>query len=155
MYLLLFAVWLIFNGQVTVEIVLFGLAVAGGVYAFVCRFMSWSPRKDRILLRCAPLLIQYLGVLLREILKANAATIRLVLAPDLEPDPVLVRFQVDLRSQAALVLLANSITLTPGTITAGLKGNELCVHCLDRSFSQGMEDGDFVRLLRRIEEVAL
>ena len=155
MYLLFFAVWLIFNGQVTLEIVLFGLVIAAAAYAFVCRFMDWSPKKDGIALRCTPLLIRYLGVLLREILKANAATIRLILAPDLEPDPVLVHFRVDLRSKTALVLLANSITLTPGTITAGLSGNELSVHCLDRSFSEGMEDSDFVKLLHRMEEVAL
>ena len=155
MYLLFFAVWLIFSGQITLEIVLFGLAVAAAVYAFVCRFMDWSFRKDLTVLRCVPLLAQYLGVLLREIVKANAATLRLILAPDLEPDPVLVRFQVDLRSRAALVLLANSITLTPGTITVELEGRELAVHCLDRSFSEGMAGGDFVKLLHRIEEVAL
>lgn len=155
MYLLFFAVWLIFNGQVTLEIVLFGLAVAAAVYAFVCRFMDWSPQKDRTVLRCLPLMVLYLGVLLREIFKANAATIRLILAPDLEPEPILVRFRVNLRSQTARVVLANSITLTPGTITAGLRGDELLVHCLDRSFSEGMEDSDFVKLLYRMEEKAL
>jgi len=155
MYLLFFVVWIIFNGQVTLEIVLFGLAIAAAVYAFVCRFMNWSPRKDRILLRCAPLLVRYFGVLVREIVKANAATIHLILAPDQEPDPVLVRIRADLRSRTALVMLANSITLTPGTITANLKGSELLVHCLDRSFSEGMEDSDFVKLLQRMEEVAL
>lgn len=155
MYLLFFAVWLIFNGQITLEIVLFGLAVAAAVYAFVCRFMDWSPKKDRTVLRCLPLMVLYLGVLLREIFKANAATIRLILAPDLEPEPVLVRFRVNLRSQTARVALANSITLTPGTITAGLRGSELLVHCLDRSFSEGMEDSDFVKLLHRMEEKAL
>ena len=55
----------------------------------------------------------------------------------------------------ALVVLANSITLTPGTITVELEGRELAVHCLDRSFSKGMAGGDFVKLLHRIEEVAL
>ena len=103
MYLLFFAVWLIFNGQITLEIVLFGLAVAAAVYAFVCRFMDWSPKKDRTVLRCLPLMVLYLVVLLREIFKANAATIRLILAPDLEPEPVLVRFRVNLRSQTALI----------------------------------------------------
>ena len=36
-----------------------------------------------------------------------------------------------------------------------LEGRELAVHCLDRSFSKGMAGGDFVKLLHRIEEVAL
>ena len=37
----------------------------------------------------------------------------------------------------------------------GREGRELAVHCLDRSFSEGMAGGDFVKLLHRIEEVAL
>ena len=134
-------------------------------YNLVTDFGKFAdPLADKILVTAAMLWFVEVGrmpawallvVLLREIFKANAATIRLILAPDLEPEPVLVRFRVNLRSQTALVVLANSITLTPGTITAGLRGSELLVHCLDRSFSEGMEDSDFVKLLHRMEERAL
>ena len=50
-----------------------------------------------------------------------------------------------------LVLLANSITLTPGTITVALEDNEYTVHCLDRRFGEGLADSSFVRLLHKIE----
>lgn len=49
------------------------------------------------------------------------------------------------------MLLANSITLTPGTITVALEDNEYTVHCLDRRFGEGLADSSFVRLLHKIE----
>ena len=42
MFLLFFLVWIIFNGAVTMEIVLFGLAVSLAMYAFICKFMNYS-----------------------------------------------------------------------------------------------------------------
>ena len=51
--------------------------------------------------------------------------------------------------------LANSITLTPGTITVSLEENRYVIHCLDKSFSEGLNESSFVRLLARMEEVAL
>ena len=66
-------------------------------------------------------------------------------------DPVIVRFQTDLKSDAAKVALANSITLTPGTITIGLEGDELIVHALDAELIEGIDESVFVRLLRKME----
>lgn len=39
----LFLLWVIFNGKVTLEIVLFGIVIAGAVYAFCCKFLDYSP----------------------------------------------------------------------------------------------------------------
>ena len=50
-------------------------------------------------------------------------------------------------------MLANSITLTPGTITVSLEGDTYCVHCLDKSMAEGIESSIFVQKLHRIEEV--
>ena len=60
-----------------------------------------------------------------------------------------------MKSEAALACLANSITLTPGTITISLDDGLFTVHCLDKSMAEGIADSRFVRLLQRIEEVAL
>jgi multicomponent Na+:H+ antiporter subunit E len=49
------------------------------------------------------------------------------------------------------VLLANSITLTPGTITVSVHGDEFCVHALDSSLAEGIEEGGFVHILRKME----
>ena len=67
-------------------------------------------------------------------------------------EPVIVRVHTDLKSETARVILANSITLTPGTITVSMTDNDLLVHCLDKSLSEGMEDSVFVRLLKKMEE---
>lgn len=152
MYIFYFLVWVIFNGQLTLEIAVFGLAVAAAVYAFTCKFLNWSPAKDFFLLKKSVLLLRYAGLLIWEIVKANMAMIRMTVAPDLEPDPVIVKIHTKLRTRTARVILANSITLTPGTITVSLEEDELMVHCLDRSFSEGLEGSSFEQALLKLEE---
>lgn len=51
MYILFFLLWVLFNGQVTLEIVLFGIVIAGAVYAFCCKFLDYSPGKDWMILK--------------------------------------------------------------------------------------------------------
>lgn len=152
MYVFYFLVWVIFNGQITLEITIFGLVVAAVVYAFTCKFLDWSPAKDLILIKKGGRLLAYVGLLIWEIIKANMAMIRMTVAPDIEPDPVIVKIHTKLQSKTARVLLANSITLTPGTITVSLEDDELMVHCLDRSFSEGLEDSSFEQALLKLEE---
>ena len=48
-------------------------------------------------------------------------------------------------------LLANSITLTPGTITVAVDGDKFIVHCLDKTLAEGIESSVFVKLLEKIE----
>ncbi len=151
MYVLFFLIWVIFNGQVTTEIVLFGLVISAVVYAFACRFIGWSFRKDLWAVKRIGLILRYVWLLLTEILKANLATSMAILSYEKEPHPVLVRFRTKLRSRITRVLLANSITLTPGTITVALEGDELTVHCLDESMSLGLENSAFEQLLLKME----
>ena len=98
--------------------------------------------------------IRYVAVLVKEIILANLTVCRMILTRKEIMEPVLVRVYTDLKTETARVILANSITLTPGTITVSLTGNELLVHCLDKSLSQGMEDSVFVQLLKKMEEDA-
>lgn len=151
MFILFFLIWIIFNGQVTTEIVLFGIAVAGAVYAFCCRFLDYSPSKDWILVRRSGYILIFLGVLIWEIIKANAATLKLILSPRSRVEPAIVRFRTKLRSKKARVLLANSITLTPGTITVSLQEDTYTIHCLDKRFGEGLEDSVFEKYLKKIE----
>jgi multicomponent Na+:H+ antiporter subunit E len=152
MLLLFFAVWVLFNGRFTLEIALFGIAVSAAMFWFVCRFMDYSLAKERLLYKKFPLFCRYVLLLLREIIKANMAVCHLILTRREVVEPVIVKIHTDLKTEVARVILANSITLTPGTITVSLSGQELLVHCLDKSLSQGMEDSEFVRLLQQLEE---
>ena len=151
MFLLFLAFWIILNGRFTWEIFLFGLVVSAAVYWFICRFMDYGLRKDFLLLKNAGLFVLFLGVLIREIARANLGVLRLILSPKYLPEPALVYFKTDLKSGICKVLLANSITLTPGTITVSVEGDEFLVHCLDKEMAEGIEDSEFVRILRRTE----
>ena len=151
MLLLFFAAWVIFNGRVTLEIALFGIAVSGAMFAFICKFMDYSLEKERIFYKKLPLFCKYAALLVKEIIKANLAVCRMILTRREVMEPVLVKIHTDLRTETARVILANSITLTPGTITVSLTGQELLVHCLDKSLAEGMEDSEFVKLLEALE----
>lgn len=152
MFILFFLVWVIFNGQLTAEITIFGVVIAGAMYWFLCKFFNYSPRYDLFFLRKAPLLIKYLITLIMEILKANLVVFKMIYSAKYELEPAVVHFKTNLRSTFARVLLANSITLTPGTITVALTEDEYTVHCLDKELAEGISSSVFVKLLEKIEE---
>ena len=149
---LFFLVWVIFNGRLTVEIALFGVAVSGAVFAFICKFLDYSLRKELNFYKKVPAFLQYLYYLVKEIIAANIAVSHMILTRKEQMEPVIVHVHTDLKSETARVILANSITLTPGTITVSMTDDDLLVHCLDKSLSEGMEDSVFVRLLKKMEE---
>lgn len=152
MFILFFLIWVLFNGQLTAEIAAFGVVIAGVMYWFLCKFFNYSPRYDLFLWRKAPLLIQYLFTLIVEIIKANLVVFKMIYSAEYEAEPAIVHFKTDLRSTFARVLLANSITLTPGTITVVLADDEYTVHCLDKELAEGISSSVFVKLLTKIEE---
>jgi multicomponent Na+:H+ antiporter subunit E len=153
MFIIFFLIWIIFNGQLTLEIALFGLVIAGLMYLFICKFMGYQPKTDILLAKRSLYVIHYCFVLIVEILKANIIVFKMIYSSKYELEPAVVHFKADLHSQFARVLLANSITLTPGTITVALDGDEYTVHCLDKELAVGLDSSIFVQLLERIERV--
>lgn len=90
--------------------------------------------------------IAYIPWLIYQIILANWQVARLALSPRMSEliDPQLIKIKVNVKSDIAKVTFANSITLTPGTIAAGIKGNEFLIHALwqpavDDLLSQEME----------------
>ena len=153
MYIFLFLLWMIFNAKITLEIVIFGLIIAAVVYAFMCRFMDFSIHKDILIMKKSGIFLLFVITLIWEILKANGATVKMILSNRYEIEPAIIRFKTTLKSKTARVLFANSITLTPGTITVELKDDEYVVHCLDKDFAEGISEGRIVTLLHRLEEL--
>ena len=151
MLLLFFVAWIVFNGRITVEIAIFGVIIAALMFAFICKFMGYSLKKERNLYKKIPLFCKYVVLLIAEIIKANLAVCRLILTRREVIEPAIVKIHTNLKTESARVLLANSITLTPGTITVSLVDQELLVHCLDKSLAEGMEDSKFVQLLEKWE----
>lgn len=154
MYLLFFAIWVILNGRITLEVVLFGVVIATLMFAFICKFMDYSIKKEVWLFKNFFLLLWYLIVLIVEILKANFAVVKMIFSVKYQIEPALVTFKSPLKTGFANFLLANSITLTPGTITVSSENGEFVVHCLDKDLAVGMDDSIFVHLLKKLEKGA-
>lgn len=151
MFLILFGLWVVFNGKWTTEIALLGVAVSGLIYAFTCAFIGLSPRKELRYLRNAGRGLAYLWLLLREIFKANWQVLRLIWSPRMEVEPELHTFRTRVKSDFGKAILANSITLTPGTITVHVRDDLFMVHCLDRELADGLEDSEFEQRLEKME----
>ncbi|MCR5106532.1 MAG: Na+/H+ antiporter subunit E [Lachnospiraceae bacterium] len=153
MYIFLVLLWIVFNGRFTLEILIFGLVISAGIYLFMCKFLGFGFSKDLLLLKEGFLIIYYVLNLVIEIIRANISTFRLLMSNRYELEPVLVHFKTDIKSNTLRVILADSITLTPGTITVSLEGDEFVVHCLDKDLAYGLDESSFVRILRRMEAI--
>lgn len=151
MPIIFFLFWIILNGNVTLEIALFGVAISFAVYFFCYKFLGYRIQKEVRLYRRTLRYIGYAGLVLWEIAKANIDVLKVIYDFKHKPDSVLIQFKTDLASVAARTALANSITLTPGTITVFQDDETYTVHCLDKAFADGMEESCFVKYLRKTE----
>lgn len=153
MIILLFILWIIFNGRITVEIAVIGVVISFAVTIFCKKFFYQEKRNTKHIILEDFMTVAYIGVLVVEIIKANIAVLTIMLSNKIEIEPYFCHFKTDLKNPIHRILLANSITLTPGTITVELsESGEYKVHCLDKSFADGINDSIFVKMLRKMEE---
>ena len=88
-----------------------------------------------------------------EIIKANIATIKVILFPKkYEIRPRLFTFDSHLEKEELQTIMANSITITPGTYTVVIYDNNLMVHALNSEFQEGTPDSALNRRLIRMQE---
>lgn len=151
MYIVLFLFWLLLNGKLTLEVLLLGLAITALMAVLEWKLFGYGPKQELAVVRRAPVFCAYLPVLLWEIVKAGTVVGRDILFRRYKLTPTLVRFRTDLKTDFGRFLLANSITLTPGTITVSVEGDKLTVHCLDKSMLDTSPDGTFQRWIRKME----
>ena len=153
MWLFLFALWIVLNGRVTLELVIFGVVIASAVtfFALFCSISNY--RRVCTAAICSLQLrgiLMYIFNLIWEIIVSAFKMCGMVYRAD-PPDPVIIEFHSGFDTQLQNVLLANSITLTPGTITLFQEGDHFVVHCLRREFGDGIDESSFVKLLRKIK----
>jgi len=120
-----FLIWLLLSASFNLFHVGLGLVAAFGV--------AWF-NTDRSASRFTILrlrIVWYILWLVGRILQSGFHLSVLILHPALPIDPKLIRYRTKLREEAGIVLLGNSITLTPGTITAELNSQDLLVHAMD------------------------
>ena len=152
MFIMLLVFWVVLNGRITTEIVLVGLVVCAAI-TLAWRKIFHTKRNTVI---PSPKLVwfyaRYVGNLVIEIVRCNLQVMRLILHPKEEIKPQLVTFRTKIKNENHKVILANSITLTPGTITVGMQDDLIRVHGLDASFLEGIEHCDMVERLEKLEE---
>ena len=86
-------------------------------------------------------MLWYFPWLVGRILHSGCHLSALILSRELPIDPRLIRYQTRLKHGRGIVLLGNSITLTPGTLTAEVNAQELVVHAMDAESAEDVTSG--------------
>ena len=151
MFVLLFALWILFNGKITLEICLFGVVVTAAVYAFCVAALGCRPQAERRLLKRLGGYVVYGVRLVWEIVLANLSVMKVIWTRHPDYRPAIVRVHAPLDKPISRMLLSNSITLTPGTVTVRQEGQDYLVLCLDKPGADSIPDWSLTRLLRKME----
>ena len=151
MLLFLYLIWLILNGGLTLEICLLGLGLIALLALAVWILFDYSWQTELRFWRRLPFFLAFVCVLIWKILLANLDVLQIILFREKKIQPVLVRCHTCLKTEFCRFLLANSITLTPGTITVSMQDDLLTIHCLRKNMLEDTEHGLIVRLLQRLE----
>lgn len=137
--LLLLAFWLAMTGRFDGERLLVGVVVVALVLGFN-RELILRHGEARVLgLARLPRLFTYLCQLMIDVIKANLHVAYVVLHPRLPIQPCMVILRTVLQDDVTRTMLANSITLTPGTLTVDLEGDRFLVHGLTRVAAASVE----------------
>jgi len=97
--------------------------------------------------------IKYIALLFYEVVIANFQVAKIVLNPKLDIKPMVIEYESKLSESMLLTILANSITLTPGTMTVGIEGKKLQVHCLRKFYAESLQGNKFEKQLLKIESL--
>ena len=151
LFVILAATWVLWSGYLADPLLM-------GLGAGSCVLVTWlsrrmdahdgSPTDWRLACRA----LGYIPWLLLEILKANLHVARLILDRRLPIQPQLVRGPADQKTELGQVIYANSITLTPGTITLDLREGGVLVHAISDRAAKGITDGVMNRRVARMED---
>ncbi len=149
--ILLTVTWLLLINDISLGGLLLGLIM--GVLIPIATSAYW-PNRPR--LRSPLRIVEYILVVLWDIVVANIAVARVILFKrnaDMRPNWVAI--PLDLRTPEAITMLAGTITLTPGTVSADFSdcGRVLLVHCLDAPDPDAVRDEIKSRYERRLMEI--
>lgn len=95
--------------------------------------------------------LRYLPWLLYQIVLANLDIVYRTLHPDMPIAPRIIKFKTDLKTDMGIVVLANSITLTPGTVTIDVKDGEFIVHAIAERPADDLLGGEMQARVKKVE----
>jgi multicomponent Na+:H+ antiporter subunit E len=150
LFFVLLLIWMLMSGSLQLAEWVVGALAALLVVALSRRSGGAEPPALIFSIGAGAALLHYLWIFLRALIRANLDMARRVLSPSLPIDPVVVEVHTHLDSSLGRLLLANSITLTPGTLTVDIEGERLRVHWIDR----GGLDGSHEALQQATREIA-
>lgn len=107
--------------------------------------------REAVPVHLLPRAILYWPWLIKEIVKANIDVAKIILNPALPISPQTFRTRASQKTELGQAIYANSITLTPGTISIDLNGEWITVHALTTAGAEGVETGDMDRRVTRME----
>ncbi len=138
----LFLFWVVLSGHFDGFHLALGV-VCAGIVTWLSSDLFFQDRSRNLSQRWREISlgVGYFAWLLNQIVKANIVILKLALSPNGVDDvaPRVVRFRTKLRSDFARYLLAQSITLTPGTVTIKIAGDEFFVHAINQEAADGLD----------------
>lgn len=121
----LFLVWLGLTSSLDPQELIVGVVVS----LFVAKYFTED--SSECILKVLPKYVRFVPVFLKALIQANIDVAKIVLSPKLPTNTGIVKLKTSLQSDHDKLLLANAITLTPGTITLDLDGEDIYIHVLD------------------------
>jgi multicomponent Na+:H+ antiporter subunit E len=147
-----FATWLLLSGYFSALLLLTLGALSSVLVTVIVR------RMGRLSSEAAPMplqpntqLVLYWPWLIWEVVKANWSVTKIILDPRLPISPTLVHMELAQRTELGQVIYANSITLTPGTVTTSLRDGMIQVHALTREAARELQEGEMSRRVIELE----
>ncbi len=154
LWLVLFILWLLLSGYFDTPLLLAcGALSCALTVAIVRRAHRLDPEELHLDWYLNRRLLRYVPWLLLEIVTANIDVARRILDPRLPISPVLLRLRPGQRGELGQVIYANSITLTPGTVTTYLSENQLEVHALTAAAAATLQQGEMDRRVSALEDL--
>lgn len=143
-FILLYLFWLLLSGHYDLFHLSLGI-VCCSLVAFLSHDLLFENGISKNIVIIIKRFISYLPWLIYQIILANFHVAYLVLSPKMPIDPKIIRFKTKLKSDIAKVTLANSITLTPGTITMDIIDGEFYVHAISEKMASDLLTGEMER----------
>lgn len=145
----MFLVWLLLSGYFKTNLLVLGVLSCLLVTILAIRLKIYSSQHHRLKINLR--LPLYIPWLLKEIIKSNLHVARCILSVNLPIQPQTLRKKPSQKTNTALAVHANSITLTPATISVDISEDEIFVHALTDKSAQGIIDGDIDRQVSMLE----
>ena len=140
----LMATWLILSGHYDFLHILYGVISVGLVVALNLKLRQVPLVENEPAGMASiriPRLLGYLPWLLLQIIQSGIYVVGIILNPRMPIQPEILRFRSRQPGVMAKVILGNSITLTPGTLTLDIRGDDFTVHALTKDTARGLYEG--------------